>query len=97
MKKDINYESLLQIMILGGLTIVGIGWIVINVYNISHPKAPEPIEFKITGIVNSTEPGTLAQLHFECIMYCTKQYGSSGYTKDCYEECAKLGSEGKCP
>lgn len=49
------------------------------------------IKFEVTGIVNNTNATTLVQMHFECIKYCTNYYGSSGYTIDCYDQCALLG------
>jgi hypothetical protein len=83
---------------LGLLTVFAIailGWLVWAIYaTFWIPDTPKTIKFEVTGIVNGTNANTLVQVHYECIKYCTEQYGSSGYTKDCYNQCTLLGKEG---
>ena len=88
-----DMESWLHFLVLAALAVVGIGWLIVNIYQIINPQEQQPITFEVTGIVNSSDPGTLVQLHYECIKYCIDKYGSSGYTKDCYDQCALLGKE----
>jgi hypothetical protein len=72
--------------IIAGLFVNGFGYIF---------KAVEPnnqtITFNITGINNTEDTGTLAQLHFECIKWCGTKYDQR--LLDCWDQCSTLGEE----
>jgi hypothetical protein len=78
---------------LGAMCIFVIVWLVLSAFiNISKNGSDQTINFNITGIVNSTNTTTIAQIHFECIKYCIG-HTNVDYYSDCWKECSTLGSE----
>jgi uncharacterized ion transporter superfamily protein YfcC len=71
-----------------------IAWLIWSIYQAFWmPEKPEKtIKFEVTGIINGTDAGTVVQVHYECIKYCS-QHVSDGYMKDCWDQCTKLGKE----
>lgn len=93
MKTKQLINDYLGVIFLFFIMILALIYVGVTIYDVFHPGPNKTITFNVTGITNSTNATTLTQLHFECIKYCTNYYGSSGYTKDCYDQCALLGKE----
>mgnify|MGYP007070583009 CR=1 FL=1 len=89
----------IQMIVIGMLGIAFCGYVILQFIYIYNPQLRAPVKnntvtFEVTGITNSADASTLVAMHFECIKYCSNEMSGTGYMKECYSECAKLGKEG---
>lgn len=89
---EMKTESIVQYISFAILCIALLVYVVEIGIQMAYPSENK-MTFEIIGINNSMNTTSIADLHFECIKYCSYHEEDYNPKKMCYEQCAMLGKE----